>query len=316
MPPILSVIIVSWNVRDDLVRCIDALCSEQVKGDLSLEIIVVDNASSDGTQDALSSYPIVLLTNPKNVGYGRANNMGFQLSHGRHLLVLNPDTIPQPGSLVALVDFLESHPLAGIVSPRLLNPDGSVQAAAFAFPTVAMALLDLFPLPALVPGRIRRKLQSSRLNGRYPDEQIAQHPFRIDHPLGACLLIRREAHEQCGGFDERIFMYSEEIDLAIRYAQAGWESWQVPSARVVHLGGQSTGQMPDRMFVELWRSRLYVSRRYYNRRQQIMLRLIVRVAMIRDIVLDRLRRIWGGKHGGDAGRTRRARAVLRMLAEE
>ncbi len=103
--PDVSVIIVSWNVRDDLLRCISALLSRQVSGDLAIEIIVVDNASHDGTSQALSNLPVILITSPENLGYGRANNTGLRAARGRHLLILNPDTIPLPGMLEPLVSI-------------------------------------------------------------------------------------------------------------------------------------------------------------------------------------------------------------------
>jgi GT2 family glycosyltransferase len=314
--PDLSVIIVSWNVRDLLARCLDALRSDSVRGDLSLEIIVVDNASYDGSADSASGVPGVrVIQAGSNLGYGRANNMGFEAARGRHLLVLNPDTVPQPGSLPALFAFVESHPAAGIASPRLLNPGGSVQEAAFRFPTLAMAWLDLFPLPPVIPGRLRLKVLLSRLNGRYPVEQRASEPFPIDHPLGACMLINRAAYEQLGGFDPALHMYSEEIDLAMRYARAGWECWQVPAARVVHLGGQSTRQAPDRMYVELWRSRLY----FYSRYRPLAARIALRAMLASAQLLDVTRTLWAvarGRIGRPEARRRwrRAGAVLRLIA--
>jgi N-acetylglucosaminyl-diphospho-decaprenol L-rhamnosyltransferase len=263
--PELSIIIVGWNVRNLLIQCLTALSSDDVLGALGIEIIVVDNASNDGSVGAARTFPGVrLIANRRNLGYGRANNQGFQAARGRFLMVLNPDTVPQSGSLEALVEFAEAHLEAGIVAPRLLNADMTVQTAAFRFPTLLMAAIDLFPLPRIVPGRVRRWLPASPLNGRYPGEAEAVQPFRSDHPLGACMLINRRAYECVGGFDPAIFMYSEEVDLALRFANAGWECWQVPAARVVHLGGQSTRQMPDRMFIELWRSRLYLYSKHYS----------------------------------------------------
>jgi N-acetylglucosaminyl-diphospho-decaprenol L-rhamnosyltransferase len=281
--PDITAVVVSWNVRDLLLRCLQSLQSQAVTDDLRVEILVVDNASSDGTFETVRDLPGIRAVEPgSNLGYGRANNLGFGLAAGRHLLVLNPDTVPQPGSLRALVGFLEQHPKAGIVSPRLLNPDGSVQASAFRFPTLLMALLDLFQLPSIIPGRIRRWILDSRLNGRYPNEPAAAEPYRIDHPLGACMLVNAEAYRQAGGFDPAIHMYSEEIDLAMRFAAAGWECWQVPAARVVHLGGGSTGQMPDRMLVELWRSRLYFYARYRPRGAQLALGAILVLSQLID----------------------------------
>jgi GT2 family glycosyltransferase len=231
---------------------------------------VVDNGSTDGSAEWIQEQDdIFWVVADGNVGYGRANNYGLQVAKGRHLLVLNPDTDPQPESLRALVDFQEKCTRAGIVSPRLLNPDGTIQRAAFGFPTLLMHLLDLFPPPKWMPGRIRRRILGSRLNGRYPQEVNETQPFKIDHPLGACFMLSRDAYEDVGGFDPRIFMYSEEVDLALRYRKRGWECWQVPAARVIHFGGQSTGQAPERMQRELWRSRVYLYRKHYSRAARI-----------------------------------------------
>lgn len=313
--PDVSVIIVSWNVRDLLLNCIRALRSSPVRGSLSLEILVVDNASTDGTAAVLrDAGDVSAILCERNLGYGRANNLGFQHARGRFLLVLNPDTEPRPGSLEALVNFAEARPRAGIVAPRLLNPDETVQTAAFRFPTLVMSALDLFPLPSIVPGRIRAGMSASRINGRYPGEASAEEPFQIDHPLGACMLLRRDAYRQVGGFDPRLFMYSEEVDLAMRYRRAGWECWQVPEARVFHLGGQSTKQVPDRMFIELWRSRLHVYARHYSLTSRAALSALLALSQSKDAAVA-----WLGERAGlvppaeARRRRRRARAVLRLL---
>lgn len=313
--PDLSVVIVSWNVRDLLLDCLRALESPGVRGDLRLEVIVVDNASSDGSAARVRGLRSVrLIEAGTNLGYGRANNLGFAAARGKHLLVLNPDTVPCPGSLEALLSFLEAHPRAGIASPRLLNPDGSVQEGAFTFPTLLMAWLDLFPLPGFIPGRIRASVLKSRLNGRYPQEATAKMPYRIQHPLGASVLIRREAYEQVGGFDTAIRMYSEEVDLAMRYAAAGWECWQVPRARVIHLSGQSTRQVPERMYVELWRSRLYLYAKHYSSAHLWALRLLLSAAQLRDLGGALLGRVTGDLSREEARRKwRRAGAVLRLV---
>jgi N-acetylglucosaminyl-diphospho-decaprenol L-rhamnosyltransferase len=307
--PDLSIIIVSWNVREHLLNCLRAIFSPEVSGKLSIEVIVVDNASDDASAAAASEYPALVIANQDNVGYGRANNAGLAIAHGRHFMILNPDTIPLKGSLEALIEFADSRPGGGIIAPRLRNPDGSVQTAAFKFPTLAMSILDLFALPKFVPGRLRVKLLNSRTNGRFPDEATRTHPFRIDHPLGAAFLLRREAYEQCGAFDDSIFMYSEEIDLALRYEAAGWQCWQVPSAEVIHLGGQSTRQLPNAMFVELWRSRLHIYDRYYSKPSALALRLILALAMLRDMWSART---IARQSDNSSGRLKRAKAILRL----
>ncbi len=311
----ISVIIVSWNVRDLLVKCLEALLSDDVSGGMALQVIVVDNASSDGSEEAARAFPdVCAIQTGENLGYGKANNMGFAEAAGSYLLVLNPDTVPQPGSLRALLDFAEAHPLAGIMSPRLLNPNGTVQPSAFRFPTLLMAAIDLFGLPVVIPGRLRLKLFGSGLNGRYPQETKTKDPFRIDHPLGACMLIRREVYEQLGGFDPAIYMYSEEIELAMRASRAGWECWQVPEARVIHLGGQSTRQMPDRMYVELWRSRLYIYSTFRSKIAQLALRGLVAAAHLLN-ALGALWRLARGRIERTEARRewRRAGAIIRLV---
>ncbi|HST06105.1 MAG TPA: glycosyltransferase family 2 protein [Chloroflexia bacterium] len=310
--PDLSVVIVSWNVKQHLVSCLQALFSGPVREGLEIEVLVIDNASSDGSAQAASDYPATVVVNETNLGYGRANNIGLRMSRGRHLMILNPDTVPTPGSLRALVEFADTHSRAGIVAPRLLNLDGTTQAAAFLFPTVPMAVLDLFPLPAVIPGKFRQALLQSRMNGRYAEE-VGSLPFRIEHPLGACFLIKRYAYEQCGGFNEEIFMYSEEIDLALRYAEQKWECWQVPSSKVIHLGGQSTRQLPDLMFVELWRSRLYIYDTYYTLVARLALRAVLAAAMIRYIVMSSVSRLRGNLSRRDSQKQMRKWArVFRM----
>jgi len=313
--PDVSVIIVSWNVRPLLERCLSILAEGRATGDLTTEIIVVDNDSSDGSADVATSFPSVKVVRcERNMGYGRANNIGLKMAKGEHLLVLNPDTEPLPGSIERLVTFQRLCPGAGIVAPRLLNPDGSVQASSFSFPTLAMAAIDLFLLPHFVPGRLRQRLYSSRLNGRYPDESQGDAPFRIDHPLGACMLISRQAYEEVGGFDPALFIYSEEIDLALRYLKAGWECWQVPQAEVVHLGGQRHKQVPDKMFVHLWRSRLYLYRKHYPLTSRLALSLLLILAQLRDVISVLFKRALGRVGGAEAKRAvHRAFKVISLV---
>ncbi len=298
----LSIVIVSWNVRDLLQTCLESLRPEWER--TWAEVIVVDNASSDGTPDLVrDQYPAVrLIANLANRGFGAANNQGMAAASGRYILLLNPDTVVLPGALEALVGFLEAHPRVGLAAPRLLNPDGSLQRNAFRFPGLLQVALDLFP--------VHPRLMDSALNGRYRREPQATGPFSIDHPLGAALLVRHEIWEATGGFDEDYFMYAEEVDWCWRIHQAGWMIWQVPEARIIHYGGQSTRQVPDWMFIELWRARYRFFRRYHGPVYQAMVRLLVRLGM-----LWRSFRLWRAAAQGDldpdtATSRRRAAATI------
>ena len=307
--------IVSWNTRDLLLQCLRSVQDPAVSEDLHVEIIVVDNASTDGSAEAVRTVPGVRVKAlPHNLGYGRSNNMGMREASGRYLLILNPDTILLPSCLTKMMSFADGRPRAGIVSPRLLNEDGTVQEAAFHFPTLVMSVIDLFPLPRWVPGRIRAWVSRSGMNGRYLIEQVANEPYRIDHPLGACMLLRREAYMECGGFDPGIFMYSEEIDLALRYSKASWECWQVPGARVVHLGGRSTGQVPVAMQRELWRSRLYIYRKHRSRLASLALAFLLLVAQVMGLATITIKRLFGRITNAEASRRRRLARTLMQVA--
>jgi hypothetical protein len=297
-------------------QCLRSIQDPAVKENLLLELIVVDNASMDGSADAakaLGGVGVKVMPLRRNLGYGRANNLGLREAAGRYILILNADTILLPGCLGLLKEFAEREPQAGIVSPRLLNEDGTIQRSAFRFPTLVMAAIDLFPLPSWLPGRVRLWVEGSVANGRYLIEQIANEPYKIDHPLGACMLLRREAYLERGGFDPEIFMYSEEIDLALRYAKAGWECWQVPQAHVVHLGGRSTGQAPVAMQRELWRSRLYLYRKHRSRLATLALASLLLVAQVVSLLTVTVRRLVGRLTPIEAARRRRiARTLIKV----
>lgn len=278
----LSIVIVSYNVRELLEQCLDSVTGRtpQVARletcDLRLETFVVDNASSDGSAAMVREhFPSVrLIENVENRGFAAANNQAFAATRGRYVLMLNPDTIVRAGALETLVRFMDVHPHAGACGGKLVYADGTLQHSAFAFPTLAQILIDFFPL--------HWRLIESRINGRYPRAWYARgEPFQIDHPLGADLLVRRTAAEQVGWLDERFFMYCEEIDWCIRIKRAGWQIWCVPQAEIVHHEAQSTrhASRRDAMFVELWRARFRLFDQHYSRAFRWAARQIVRAGL-------------------------------------
>ncbi len=275
--PDLSIVIVSYQVREHLARCLESLARESA--DLSLEVLVVDNDSTDGSPDLVSTrFPeVLLIRNGENVGFASANNQGLERASGRYRMLLNPDTeIPKdvPNPLKLLVEFMDSHPNAGACGASLFYPDGKRQHSAFHFPSLAQIYIDLFP--------VNWRVRESRLNGRYALALYERgEPFLIDHPLGAALLARPETIAQVGLLDPDYFIYAEEVDWCLRIKRARWEIWCVPQARIIHHEGQSTRQFRDRMYVELWKARFTLFRKNYSRSFNSAAKALVRRGMKR-----------------------------------
>jgi GT2 family glycosyltransferase len=244
----LSVIVVTWNVRELARECLLALAAA-TKG-ITSELIVVDNASSDGTAEMVArEFPqVTLLRNDANLGFARANNRGMEVAQGRYFVLLNSDTISPAGSLAAMVAFMDEHPRAGGASPRLVRPDGSPQPYAFGDDPSPVYLL-------------RRAL--ARVSMRYLHDWSVSEPARTGWVSGACLFARREAVDQVGGLDERIFMYFEDNDWCRRMRLAGWEVWYNPRAEIIHIGGASLNQNP-RARAAYYESLAYFYRKHYG----------------------------------------------------
>lgn len=233
--PDLSVCLVSFNTRALLERCLDALTREGVD-----EIIVADNASQDGTPAMLAEkFPRAqLIRNAENLDYTRAMNQCLRAARGTFILLLNPDTEPQPGALQALQSALAQYPQWGAAGARLEFPDGSLQRTGNRFPTRAFLLLDALGLNARFPNnRVRRA------NGYAEWDRASAR--QVDALSGACLLVRRAVLEQVGLLDERFTMYKEEVDWCRRMRARGWRVGYAPGARVIHYGEQSARQTSD-----------------------------------------------------------------------
>lgn len=247
--PLLTVGVINYNACDWLGPCLRSVLRETAN--LSAEVIVVDNASSDDSLVMLRrDFPEVgVEVLPENRGYAVGCNTAAQVGSGRYVLFLNPDVELRPGCLAVLLAFAESNERAGIVGPRLLNSDGTHQASCKMFPSVIGYLQEAVFLPKLLPawGPVARR-HATRFDGSRPQP--------VEVLLGAFLLCRRALLDHLGGLDERFFMYSEEVDLCYRAMQAGWEVWYRPEAAAVHHGGKSTEPVAASMFAELHRSKL------------------------------------------------------------
>lgn len=225
IPP-LSLIVVSFNTRDLLQDCLRSIPAGL--GDLSGEIWVVDNASSDGSPEMVAtSFPDVhLVRSETNLGFARANNLALAQASGEFLVLLNPDTECDSDSLKLLVKFLEEHPRCGACAPRLLNSDRSLQPNGSLFPTPGREWLQFLGFDRLAPRWYAGRFGAGR-------EDLEQ-TCRVDSVSGACLAIRREALDQVGPLDERFFLFFEEVDWCRRAATAGWEIWLAAESTVVH----------------------------------------------------------------------------------
>ena len=259
-----SALVVAYNTRDLLLEALDSLAAEP-----DLQTIVVDNASSDGSVEAVAArFPEVrLIASKTNLGFAAGTNLAAREARGDFLLLLNPDAALCPEALARLLGLMASRPRAAAVGPALVYPDGRRQDSAFRFPGLAQVALDLFPVP---------RLAGSRLNGRLA---AADEPVQVDHPLGACMLIRRQAWDDIGPLDEGYFMYVEEVDWCRRARRRGWEIWHDPRALVRHRAGAATSQQPEAMFAHLWRSRLRYYQRFHGPAYNRMVHLLVRLGM-------------------------------------
>jgi len=283
-PAELAIVIVTWNVRDLALACLRSVFDDAAASDLALRCVVVDNASSDGTASAIRrEFPQAKLIEPGgNLGFARGNNAGIMAlgeadnsDFPRYVLCLNPDTVVRQGALRKLIKAMEESE-AGLAGARLVYGDGSFQHSAFAFPGLAQLTIDLFPTPA--------RIQESWINGRYPRRLYeGARPFKVDHPLGATFMVRREVIQQVGLFDEQFHLYCEEIDWAMRIRRAGWRTVCVPAAEVVHYGGQSTTQVKPQSALNLWTARLALYRKHYRPIKQRIAEIIVRAGMRRLI---------------------------------
>ena len=239
----LSVILVSYRSREPLLAGLRALRADAAAAGLQLEIVVVDNDSRDGTLEALAAEvpEARAIANRDNVGYARAVNQGLAATTAPYALVLNPDCEASPGALRALLDHAAAHPRAGVVGPKILNPDGSLEYSARSFPDHLTFLFNRYSL-------LTRLFPGNRFSRRYLltdwDHASARE---VDWVSGACMLARRAAIGQVGGMDEAFFMFNEDVDWCRRMKQAGWSVTYEPAAVVVHHIGASRSRVAARV---------------------------------------------------------------------
>ena len=231
----LSIIIISFNTRDILRDCLLSIRSAVIQ--CSYEIIVVDNNSVDGSVDMIrEEFPEVsVIANEHNNFFAKANNQGSAIAQGEYLLLLNSDTLVEPGNIEKLVDFLD-HAGEKVVcaGPKVLNPDRTLQSAGYALPSVSERLSMVWHLNRILPKQLARKLLPTGMPGLYNGNH------RSGWVSGCCMLVRKDVYLSVGGLNEELEFYGEEPEFGYRLNKLGYETWVVPGAEITHLGGQST----------------------------------------------------------------------------
>ena len=317
----LSILIVSWNVRELLRKCLYSVISNQYSVSsnqtpdsslntehcsLNTEVIVVDNASSDGSVEMLrSEFPNVhLIGNSENVGFTRANNQALAMAQGRYLFLLNPDTELGPGALSALVAYMDAHPRVGMIGPQLRYGDGSLQSSRRRFPTLATAFLE-----------------STKLQQWFPRNRVLMHYYmrdtddgatqEVDWINGSAMFTRREVYDQVGGLDEAFFMYSEELDWCYRIKQAGWQIVYLPTAQITHYEGKSSEQVVAKRDIYFHSSKIRFFRKYHGAFVAEILRAFLLLMFAFQIADESAKWLLGHKR---AMRAARVKAYWQVLA--
>ena len=246
-----SVVVVNWNSKDLLKNCLDSVY--QTINNLIFEIIVVDNASTDGSLEMLErDFPqVIRISNQKNKGFGAANNQALAIMKGKYTLLLNTDALLTPHAVNKLWTFCEAESSAAIVCGQLLNADGSKQNSMASFPSLLTLAANTSLLEYLFPKQFPSK--------RYKHDK----PIAVDSAIGACIMIRKKALDEVSFFDERYFFFFEETDLAYTMHLAGWKTYHISDACIYHLQGQSIGNNA-RSRIEFYRSRYQFLRKWHS----------------------------------------------------
>ncbi len=277
----LSIIIVTWNVVDYVRNCLKSILIT-TSTSLNYEIIIVDNASTDNSVEVINhEFPQVkLIPNSCNSGFAQGNNQAISIAKGKYILFLNPDTILHNNAIEAMMDFLNEHENIGIIGPKLISEDGSIQlACARKFPSLLFRLTcDVMRLSSIpvIGERLKKILQ-------YPyDYSVSQEVEAIS---GACMLIRGQLLKEIGGFGEVYIHGGEDLELCLRMKRAGWNNYYLREAEVTHFGGRSSQQAKSRVSVNSILSDQYFYIRSFGRTHGLVYRLIIQLIGIPCIIV-------------------------------
>lgn len=294
----LSVIILNWNTRADLQNALQSIYS--LTHHRSIQVIVADNASEDGSREMVTTqFPQVeLVANPGNLGFGAGNNRAIPFTTGRYVMFLNSDTILTEGAFDALVDYGDGHPEAGIIAPKLLNGDGTLQYSCRTYPNLGTGFFRNTPLGRLFP---KNRFTQDYLMSDWDHSE----PRSVDWVSGAALVIRRDMLEATAGFDEGFFMYCEDVDLCYRVHELGKEVVYCPAGVIYHLIGRSSDQVPARMTYEFHRSMYRFYRKHFARHTSVFVRPFILPGLVARALgrvvqykVRGIRKRWSQSHRG------------------
>lgn len=244
-----SIIVVAWNVRDFLQKCLESIYKE-TKG-IEFEVIYVDNASEDKSVEMVREHfpEVNIIQNTQNKGFAEANNQGIEAAKGRYVLLLNSDTVILDNAIAKTIEFADSHPEAAVVGCKVLNPDKTLQLTCFMFPSILNILLSASYLYKLFR---KSKFFGRELMTWWDRDNVKE----VDVVAGCFMLVRKKAIQQIGVLDKRYFIYTEETDWCYRFKKNGWKILFTPEPQIIHYGGQTTEQTSEKFRLQLSGSRL------------------------------------------------------------
>lgn len=294
----ISTVIVNWNTKALLLDCIRTILDMALEH--TVEIIVVDNASTDGSAAAVAQeFPeVTVIRNRKNEGFAKANNVGIRAAQGKYVCLINSDVKLLDGCLDSMCGYMDEHPHVGILGPRILNKDLSLQISCGEFPSVWTTFTQALMLDKVFP---RSRLCRTRFMNDFDHERIRD----VEVLSGCFLMVRREALEKVGLLDERFFIYKEDVDWCKRFHDAHWLARFYPTAEAIHYGGASSSVTPARFLMEMEKANLQYWRKHYGwLAEKLILNISVAHYGLRVVV-------WGSAHLWSRGNNLIAKQMLK-----
>lgn len=279
-----SIIIVNYNTCELTLQCIRSVFRSRTQ--FHYEIILIDNASIDGTIAAVKAkFPSVYcIENKENVGFSKANNQGIRLAKGRYILLLNSDTVIQEDTLETMVKFMDEHPEVGASGCKVVLPDGSLdKACRRGFPTPSASFYYFSGLAKLFP-------HSARFNQYHLGHLDEDDEYPVDCLVGAFMMVRRETIEQVGLLDEDFFMYGEDIDWCYRIKEAGWINYYYPKTKIIHYKGASSNKKSYKIIYEFHRAMYLFHRKHYSRKYSVFTNFVVYLGIAVKLLISLIRR--------------------------